>query len=183
MLLYAGLRIGELCALRWRDVELAGGWLHVGEAKTDAGRRDVKIRGALRDELSALRARHSGPADGYVFPTRTGAVLRPENFRNRVLAAAVKRANKTLTEAERQPLPEGLTPHTLRRTLCSVLYVLEPDPAVVMEEMGHTDPALALRVYRQAMRRGEDERAQLQALVEGVAQTGAAEAAKFKQVA
>jgi hypothetical protein len=36
-----------------------------------------------------------------------------------------------------------------------------------MDEMGHTDPALAPRVYRQAMRRGEDEKAQLRALVEG----------------
>jgi len=35
-----------------------------------------------------------------------------------------------------------------------------------MDEMGHTDPALALRVYRQAMRRGEGERAALLALVE-----------------
>jgi len=33
--------------------------------------------------------------------------------------------------------------------------------------MGHTDPALALRVYRQSMRRGEDEKAQLRALIEG----------------
>ena len=37
----------------------------------------------------------------------------------------------------------------------------------VMDEMGHTDPGLALRVYRQAMRRGEEEKAQLRALVEG----------------
>ncbi|MGA2321601.1 MAG: hypothetical protein ABSG95_12805 [Solirubrobacteraceae bacterium] len=36
-----------------------------------------------------------------------------------------------------------------------------------MDEMGHTDPALALRVYRQSMRRGEDEKVQLRALVEG----------------
>jgi hypothetical protein len=36
-----------------------------------------------------------------------------------------------------------------------------------MDEMGHTDPALALRVYRQAMRRGEGEKAQLRALAEG----------------
>jgi hypothetical protein len=36
-----------------------------------------------------------------------------------------------------------------------------------MDEMGHTDPALALRVYRQAMRRGEDEKAALRALVGG----------------
>jgi hypothetical protein len=36
-----------------------------------------------------------------------------------------------------------------------------------MDEMGHTDPALALRVYRQAMRRGDDERAALRGLVTG----------------
>jgi len=148
-------------------VDLAGGWLAVGDAKTDTGRRRVKIRGALRDELSAVRAWLSGPADGYVFPTRTGAPPLPENFRNRVLATAVKRANKTLTAAEQQPLPEGLTPHSLRRTFCSLPYALNEDPGVVMDEMGHTDPALALRVYRQTMRRGEDEKAQLQALVEG----------------
>ena len=55
-LTFAGLRIGELCALRWRDVDLAGGWLHTG-SKTDAGWRRVKIRGALRDEMLAVRGR------------------------------------------------------------------------------------------------------------------------------
>jgi integrase len=166
-LTFAGLRIGELLALRWRDVDLAGGWLRVGDSKTPAGRRRVKIRGALRDELSTVRSPLTGPAGGYVFPTRTGAALRPENFRNRVLAAAIKRADKTLTKAELSPLPEGLTPHSLRRTFCSLLYALGEDPGLVMDEMGHTDPALALRVYRQSMRRGEDEKAALAALVEG----------------
>lgn len=33
--------------------------------------------------------------------------------------------------------------------------------------MGHTGPALALRVYRQSMRGGDDEKTQLRALVEG----------------
>jgi integrase len=165
-LTFAGLRIGELCALRWRDVDLAAGWLTVGESKTDAGRRRVKIRGALRDELLNLRA-HEIDAEGYVFPTRTGARMGAENFRNRVLRAAVKRANENLAKAKQPPLPDALTPHSLRRTFCSLLYALGEDPGTVMDEMGHTDPALALRVYRQAMRRGEDERTQLRHLVEG----------------
>jgi hypothetical protein len=38
---------------------------------------------------------------------------------------------------------------------------------VVMQEMGHTDPGLALKVYAQAMRRGEHEQAQLRRLVQG----------------
>ena len=36
-----------------------------------------------------------------------------------------------------------------------------------MDETGHTDPGLALRVHRQAMRRDEGEKARLKALVEG----------------
>jgi integrase len=50
-LVFAGLRIGELLALRWRDVDLASGWLRVEESKTDAGARSIKIRGALAHEL------------------------------------------------------------------------------------------------------------------------------------
>jgi len=41
-------------------------------------------------------------------------------------------------------------------------------PPVVMAEMGHTDPALSLRVYAQAMRRDESRQPQLRVLVEGV---------------
>jgi hypothetical protein len=35
-------------------------------------------------------------------------------------------------------------------------------------KMGHADPALALRIYAQAMGRDESERSNLRALVEGV---------------
>jgi integrase len=167
-LTFAGLRISELCALRWRDVDLAGGWLRVGEAKTDAGRRKVKIRGALRDELLALRSRwQDTPQSAYVFATLSGARMSPDNFRARVLRAAVKLAGERLEADDLAPLPAKITPHSLRRTFCSLLYALGEAPPVVMVEMGHTDPGLALRVYAQAMRRGDDETAALRELVEG----------------
>jgi integrase len=168
-LVFAGLRIGELCSLRWRDVDLANGWIHVGESKTDAGRRRVKIRGALRDELAAASARTERlDQDGYVFATSTGGRPGRDNIRNRVLAPAVERASKQLVADGYSPLPEPLTPHSLRRTFASVLYALGEDPGIVMDEMGHTNPSLALRVYRQSMRRGDDEKARLRAFVDGV---------------
>ncbi len=163
----AGLRIGELCGLRWRDVDLAGGWLHVADAKTDAGRRRVKIRGALRDELVGLRQRRFAGPDRYVFATRAGGRPSRDNLRNRVLAPAVKRASEQLVARDLTPLPERITPHSLRRTFASVLYALGEDPGIVTDEMGHTDPALALRVYRQSMRRDDGEKERLRVLVEG----------------
>ncbi len=75
--------------------------------------------------------------------------------------------SENLRARELSPLPDKITPHSLRRTFASILYAIGEDLGVVMDEMGHTDPALALRVYRQSMRRGEDKKVALRALVEG----------------
>ena len=79
-------------------------------------------------------------------------------------------ANERLPDGE-VPLPR-LTPHDLRRTFASVLDALGEDPGVVTDEMGHTDPDLALAVYRQSMRRDEGEKDRLRALVEGAEMPG-----------
>ncbi len=97
-----------------------------------------------------------------MFGTLTGRRHGATNIRKRVLAPAVGRANLTT------PLPEGLTPHSLRRTFASLLYAIGEDPPTVMAEMGHASPALALRIYAQAMRRDRGEKDRLRALVEGV---------------
>jgi integrase len=92
-----------------------------------------------------------------------------DNFRARASCGPPSlRHTKTFAAGDQARLPQGITPHSLQRTFASVLYALGEDPGVVMDEMGHTDPALALRVYRQAMRRGEDEKQALRALVEGL---------------
>jgi integrase len=149
-------------------VDLAAGWLSVGGSKTDAGKRRVKIRGALRDELLRMRAKLDGvDQDKHVFATATGKRQSGDNIRSRVLNAAVESANADLAERDLPPLPDKLTPHSLRRTFCSLLYALGESPPVVMDEMGHADPGLALRVYAQAMRRGESETAALRVLAEG----------------
>lgn len=167
-LVLAGPRISELCDLRWRDVDLAAGRLRIGRAKTDAGRRDVRLLPALRDELAVLRSnRPDADADAYVFATARGGRPSAENIRSRILRKAIERADLRLREAGENPLPEGLTPHGLRRTFASVLYAIGESPAEVMAQMGHTDPGLALRIYATAMRRNDDVQEQLTALVEG----------------
>jgi integrase len=164
-IIFAGLRIGEFLNLRWRDVDLAGGWITVGRSKTDAGHRKVKIRPVLRDGLAAHRPLDADP-DAYVFGTAQGKRQNPSNVRARVLTKAVERANERLREADDAELP-ALTPHGLRRTFASLLYGIGEAPPVVMAEMGHTDPDLALSIYAQAMRREDGEKDALRALVEG----------------
>jgi integrase len=156
-LVFAGLRIGELLALRWCDVDLATGRLRVGKAKTDAGVRQVDLLPILRDELAAHKAaaRNASPR-ALVFATATGRPHGASNLRRRVLARAVDEANARLDEQGQSPLPDGLTPHSLRRTCASVLFALGRAAPDVMEQLGHTDPKLTLRIYARAMRRGKE---------------------------
>jgi integrase len=167
-LTFAGLRLGELLDLRWRDVDLAVGRLRVGEAKTEAGVRDVTIRAALRDVLVSVKMASNADRDSYVFGTSDGKRQGATNVRKRVLVPAIERADELLAERRANPLRDGLTPHSLRRTFASVLYAIGEDPPTVMAEMGHSSPALALAIYAQAMRRDEGENARLRAVVEGV---------------
>jgi integrase len=167
-LVLAGLRIGELLDLCWRDVDLTAGRITVRASKTDAGVRQVDMLPALRDELLELKAsaRRAGPNER-VFPTATGARHGPSNIRRRVLTPAVKRANERLAEAAEVPLPERLTPHKLRHTFASLLVALGVDPGSVMDQLGHTDPSFTLRVYRHGMRRDPASREALRVLVGG----------------
>jgi integrase len=167
-LTFAGLRISELLDLEWRDVDLAAGRLRVRHSKTDAGNRYVDLLPVLRDELSAHKAASPNAAPGaYVFPSAAGTRQDGGRVRLRVLNRAIERANKQLAADQQTPLPEGLTPHALRRTCASVLVALGKDPRYVMAQLGHTDPTVTLGIYAQAMTASEDDRDRLRLLVEG----------------
>lgn len=167
-LVLAGLRIGELLDLRWRDIDLSGGRITVRAAKTDAGIRQIDMLPALRDELLELKASpRPRQASDLVFATSAGTRQQANNVRRRVLAPAVTRANERLAELGEVPLPERLTPHKLRHTFASVLVALGVDPGSVMDQLGHTDPSFTLRVYRHGMRRDQASREALRALVGG----------------
>jgi integrase len=112
-LMLAGPRTHELCGLLWRDVDLANGRIHIGRSKTQAGLREIPLLALLRDELAAhkassYRAGHNDP----VFPTGTGGRRDKDNIRNRILAAAITRADQRLDDRGQPPLPAGLTPHS-----------------------------------------------------------------------
>jgi len=157
----AGLRVGELVALRWADVDLAAGRLHIRDAKTAAGIREVEISGLLRDELATHKGRYAvaRPQD-YVFGTGRGQPTNASNIRNRLLARAIARANERLVARGAPPIPPGITPHSLRRTYISLLLQAGENPRVVMAQVGHSDPGITLRIYAQVMQRREHHAAE-----------------------
>jgi integrase len=165
-LTFAGLRLGEALSLRWRDVDLARGTITVRAAKTDAGVRTVNLLPILLNELDDYRARLDPASDALVFCTTTGHRLGATNIRRRILDKAVTNANAKLAADGFEPLPERLTPHSLRRTFASLLFAIGEAPPYVMAQMGHTTPNLTLAIYARQMDRRDGEPERLKALVE-----------------
>jgi integrase len=152
----------------WRDVDLANGRFEVGRDKTDAGMREVDMLPLLREILTEHKAASKKTApDDPVFVTSGGRPRSRHNMRQDVVERVVAHAHRLVEERGLQPLPLGITPHKLRHTFASILVAIGKDPTYVMQQLGHTDPAFTLRVYAHMMRRSEDERKRLKALVEG----------------
>lgn len=172
LLMLGGPRAAAGGALLERDVDLANGRFMVGQDKTDAGVREVDMLPLLREILSEYRAQKIQEGlptdpDDPLLTTRSGKPRDRHNIRQRVVASVVAKAEELLTQRGGQPLPQGISPHKLRHTFASVLIAIGKDPAYVMHQLGHTDPAFTLRVYAHIMRRSPQERAKLKALVEG----------------
>jgi len=54
-------------------------------------------------------------------------------------------------------MPPGITPHSLRRTYISLMLEVGANPRVVMQQVGHSDAGLTLRIYAQVMKRRDNE--------------------------
>ena len=85
-------------------------------------------------------------------------------MRQRILAPAVERADTQLSIGGREAIGHA-TMHDLRRTYMSLLYHAGATPREVMEQAGHTDPALALRIYAAVLKRNSDLGRRLDELV------------------
>ena len=147
-----GLRLGELCALRWSAVDLEGGSLSVrneGGFRTKSGHeRPVPITHDVRAVLKRLAKGEVTPWD-YVLKGARGGRLNPE-----YTSKAFKRF------ADSTGLPADITFHALRRTYASWLATGGVSMAVVQRLLGHQDLTTTARTYaglgQAAMREGVD---------------------------
>ncbi len=155
--LYAGLRRGELLALRWSDVDLANGVIRVQRAydekarlevkpKSRAGRRSVPIVGALRDILVADKA-NQALSDGLVFGG--DAPFQP--------STVSRRAQRAWERGGLQPI--GL--HEARHTFASVLIAAGVNAKAITTCMGHASIQTTYDLYGKLMPGSEAEAAAL----------------------
>jgi integrase/recombinase XerC len=125
----SGLRLSELCALRWRELDLAEGLVHV----TGKGnkQRVVPVGSHARAALSAWRAdAPSAAATAPVFPGRGNAPISPRAVQLRLRAAA-----------KAQGVWKRVHPHLLRHSFASHVLESSGDLRGVQELLGHADIA------------------------------------------
>ena len=146
-----GLRLGELRALRWRDVDRERRLIRVERAysrqelrrpKTDSGIRSVplfsSVEAAFRELAARAVERGRYAPEELVFGSMRGTPLQPSNFRQRVWDPALR-----LAALE----GEGYRFHDLRHTCVSRLVAAGADVKLVQVVAGHANPLITLKRY------------------------------------
>ena len=152
-----GMRRGELCGLRWEDVDLSeqsvrvrkalamiNGTPSVATPKSRRSRRVIDIDERTTQILQEHRERQLEAAEfvgagwqetGYVFTTVIGTHQHPDNVSKRFVALV------------RSVDVKYLTLHGLRHTHATHLLAMGKNPRMVSERLGHADVAFTLQVY------------------------------------
>ena len=176
-LLGTGARIGEACALRWKNVDFSAGIIHIREnliqykeenvlireyttVKTSAGERDIPMLDEVKDALwgqycrATIKKRRADISDELVFVTKFGAPLK-QGYAAKIIHNIREDCNLSESliakEEGREPilLPE-FTPHILRHTFCTRLCEQGVNVKVVQTVMGHSDIQTTMNVYTDA---------------------------------
>ena len=143
---YAGLRRGELMALRWEDVSLSTGMINVHRAwdevagevgpKSEKGARQVPVIALLRDYLAESKADTERGRQDFVFGPKRDSPFTPSHVgRTARKAWAAENAKRTEKASERgEPttllVPIGL--HECRHTFVTLMH----EAGVSLEEIG-----------------------------------------------
>lgn len=160
---YTGLRVGEICALRIKNVDLRTGRIHVREAvstvggrlvpglpKTNAGTRTVGLPASLIPELRRYAEPRLFQPEAYLFVGEAGGQFLHANFYGRHWKPAVRAAG----------LPEHLRFHDLRHTYASLLVRAGVHVKEMSTLMGHASAQITLDRYSHMWEGAEIEVAQ-----------------------
>lgn len=138
--LYAGLRRGEVLALRWEDVnrdrrlisvsravEFVGNEAHLKAPKTAAGIRTVPL-------LDPLAAALPASGSGLIFPREDGGLLSKTQFRKR-------------WDRYCEAIGFKITAHQLRHGFATILFEAGVSDKDAQELLGHSSIAVTRDVY------------------------------------
>jgi len=145
-----GLRISEILALRWSDIDIANSCIRVtrayvygkfGPPKSKASKKPVPLHPLLAASLEAWRKETIyANDDDFVFPSIRLKGQKPPRA-NMLVADHLQPA------ARKAGINARIGFHTLRRTLASALLANGSDVKLVQELLRHSNPVITLDAY------------------------------------
>jgi integrase len=144
LLVLTGLRIGELLALRWQNVDLEKGELRVTHTvydghfdipKTQRSQRSVPLGPKAIQILAARKPAVVNP-EALVFGTREGSPFDRHNLSNRQLRSTCRKLNLV-----------GVSWHWLRHANATLLDAVGTPLGTVQALLGHSSPEITREVY------------------------------------
>ena len=170
IMMYCGLRRGELLALTWQDIDLEEKVISVNKSvrtfknqpqvkkpKSKAETREIPIPNILVDVIRSL------PRDcPLVCPDVKGKLMSETAYRRAWnsyrhylnLQAGGRDASRTKTKVQ---AIDNITAHMLRHTYASMLYEAGVDIKSAQRFLGHADIEMTLAVYTHLTKFKEDE--------------------------
>lgn len=168
IMMYAGLRRGELIPLTWEDIDLTNGTIEINKSvemikgkpilkdmtKTPAGMRTVDIPSVLIRYLTPIAS------TGLVIHNK--GVMWSETIWKKVWKSYITELNfkygtnidKNGNIAKSKFNPNGIsitipkfTPHWLRHTFATLLYMSGVDVLTAKNQLGHSDVKTTLQIY------------------------------------
>jgi integrase len=157
LLVLTGLRIGELLALRWQDVDLKAGLLRVSRTLYEGHFDEPKTRSSIRTvplstkavEIVASFRQDSSNLDSLVFSTSKGTALSRRNLANRQL-------RPTCDELK---IPK-IGWHSLRHSNATLLDAVGTPLGTVQSLLGHSSPEITRGIYLHSLPAGAKEAVQ-----------------------
>lgn len=155
IMLYAGLRRGELLALTWNDIDFENKAITINKsiefiknvpklkhsAKTEAGNRNVTMPTILFDFLKKQKK-----TSIYVLPGADGGIMTAAAWRT-MWDAYVAEICGSKKGIDAQIMSEPFTAHQLRHTYATMLYDAGVDVLTAKELLGHSDVKTTLDIY------------------------------------
>jgi integrase len=157
--LFAGLRRGELLALRWENVDLAGGVIRVERSYDDKGRVEIEPKAAPVSARFRSSARFATSSSS----TRQGTVVTAASSSARARRRPLQPSN-LWRRAQRAWKRAGLEPiglHEARHTFASVLIAAGVNAKAITTYMGHASIQTTCDLYGKLMPGSESEAAAL----------------------
>ncbi len=156
--IYTGMRLGDVCTLKWDELDLKNGIIERVPLKTRRNKKAIRfpIHTVLLAMLEELKDKSSGP---YLFPDEAVAYRKDRSTTSKNINAFFKGCGIATTEASddehrrRSIARAGF--HSLRHSFVSLCAANNVPQVAIMEMVGHGSPAMT-RLYSHA---GDAEKA------------------------